>query len=89
MSEEPTLLVERDGPTVVLTMNRPERRNTLTLDMIVRLADAWDQVDGDDSIRCAILTGAGDVATAPAATCPTAGWAATSADEHRATEGRG
>jgi enoyl-CoA hydratase/carnithine racemase len=34
--------------------------NTLTLDMIVRLADAWDLLDGDASIRSAILTGAGD-----------------------------
>jgi len=59
---EPTdsLLVERQGPTVVLTMNRPEKMNTLNPDMIVRLADAWDLVDGDDSIRSAILTGAGD-----------------------------
>ena len=55
-----TLLVEREGPTVLLTMNRPEKMNTLTLDMIVRLADAWDLLDGDDTIRCAILTGAGD-----------------------------
>lgn len=56
----PSLIVERDGPVVVLTMNRPHRRNALSLDMIGRLADAWEMIDGDDSIRCAILTGAGD-----------------------------
>jgi enoyl-CoA hydratase len=39
-------------------MNRPERRNALSLDMIIRLADAWELVDGDDTIRAAILTGA-------------------------------
>jgi enoyl-CoA hydratase len=44
---------------VVVTMNRPERRNAMSLDMVGRLADAWDEVDGDDSVRCAILTGAG------------------------------
>ncbi len=59
---EPTLLVERDGPVLVLTMNRPERRNALTPDMLVRFADAWSLADGDDSILCVILTGAGDVA---------------------------
>ena len=56
---EPTLLVERDGPVLVLTMNRPARRNALVPDMIVRLADAWAMADADDSIRCVILTGAG------------------------------
>ena len=38
--EENSLLYERRGSTVVLTMNRPHRRNALSLDMIVRLADA-------------------------------------------------
>ena len=53
-----SLLFEREGPTVVLTMNRPERRNALSLDMLVRFADAWDAVDADDDIRAVILTGA-------------------------------
>ena len=58
MSTEPSLLFERRGPTVVLTMNRPERRNALSLDMIVRMADAWDAVEADDTVRSVILTGA-------------------------------
>jgi len=57
MSDE-SLLVERRGSTVVLTMNRPDRRNALSLDMIVRMADAWDAIDGDDGVRAAVLTGA-------------------------------
>jgi enoyl-CoA hydratase len=56
---EPTLLVEREGPVLVLTMNRPHRRNALVPDMLVRFADAWAMADEDDSIRCVILTGAG------------------------------
>jgi enoyl-CoA hydratase len=59
MSEEPTLLVEKDGPVLILTMNRPHRRNALVPDMLVRMADAWQMADEDDSIRCVILTGAG------------------------------
>jgi enoyl-CoA hydratase len=55
-----SLIYDRQGATVVLTMNRPERRNALSLDMLVRFADAWDAVDADDSIRSVILTGAGD-----------------------------
>ena len=56
--EEKSLVFDRQGHTVVLTMNRPERRNALSLDMLVRLADAWDAVDADDTIRAVILTGA-------------------------------
>jgi enoyl-CoA hydratase len=53
-----SLLYERQGSTVILTMNRPARRNALSLDMIVRMADAWEAIDADDTIRAAILTGA-------------------------------
>lgn len=59
MPEEPQLLVERDGSVVVLTMNNPRRRNALTPNMITLMADAWDEIDADDGIRVAVLTGAG------------------------------
>lgn len=59
MTAEPdSLLVDRDGPVVTVTMNRPTRRNALSIDMIVRMADAWDWIDADDSVRAVILTGA-------------------------------
>ena len=51
--------VERHGHTVVVTMNRPEAKNALSLPMLVGMADAWDEIDGDDDVRCAVLTGAG------------------------------
>jgi len=56
----PDLLMEREGPVVTLTMNRPERRNAMTLAMFARLADAWDEIDADPDVRVCILTGAGD-----------------------------
>ena len=56
--DAPDLIYDRQGHTVVLTMNRPARRNALSLDMLVRFADAWDAIDADDSIRSVILTGA-------------------------------
>lgn len=58
VTEDSSLLVERRGPTMVLIMNRPERRNALSLDMIVRMADAWAAIDADDTVRSVILTGA-------------------------------
>jgi enoyl-CoA hydratase len=42
-------------------MNRPEAKNALSPEMLVGMADAWDRIDSDDEIRCAILTGAGGV----------------------------
>jgi enoyl-CoA hydratase len=59
MAEPEHLVVEREGHTVVLTLNRPEARNAFSPNMLARLAEAWELVDADDEIRCAILTGAG------------------------------
>ncbi|HLG93002.1 MAG TPA: crotonase/enoyl-CoA hydratase family protein [Acidimicrobiales bacterium] len=53
------LLFERDGPVAIVTMNRPEAKNAFSTPMLVGMADAWEEIDGDDAIRCAILTGAG------------------------------
>ncbi len=55
----PHLLVEKDGPVLVVTMNRPESRNALSSEMIARMYDAWERVNNDDDVRVAILTGAG------------------------------
>lgn len=59
MSGTEHLTFERRGATAVVTMNRPESRNALSLPMLVGMADAWVEIDEDDDIRCAILTGAG------------------------------
>lgn len=59
MTDEPQLKMERAGSIVVLTMNNPRRRNALTPTMIALMAQAWDEIDADDGIRAAILTGEG------------------------------
>ncbi|WP_372729310.1 crotonase/enoyl-CoA hydratase family protein [Nocardioides sp.] len=55
----PHCLVEQTGHTLVITMNRPEARNALSGEMLELMSQAWDRVNTDDSIRVAILTGAG------------------------------
>jgi enoyl-CoA hydratase len=50
--------VERDGYVMVVTMNRPARKNAMTLTMFALMADAWQELSDDDELRCAILTGA-------------------------------
>jgi 2-(1,2-epoxy-1,2-dihydrophenyl)acetyl-CoA isomerase len=53
------LLAEiRDG-VAVLTMNRPSRRNALSLPMLAAMGDILAQVETDDAVRCVVLTGAG------------------------------
>ena len=59
MSEQPHVLLEREGHVLTVTMNRPESRNALSSEMVVRLSDAWDEINSDDEVRVAILTGAG------------------------------
>jgi enoyl-CoA hydratase len=49
-----------------VTLNRPEKKNALTPEMMVRLAEAWRDFRDDDGARVAILTGAGDIFTAGA-----------------------
>ncbi|MBL1117979.1 crotonase/enoyl-CoA hydratase family protein [Streptomyces sp. 110] len=53
------LIAERVGATLVLTLNRPEARNALSLPMLVGLYDGWTEADEDDAVRSVVLTGAG------------------------------
>src|SRR5688572_22933862 len=59
VSHAPHALVELVGHTLVVTMNRPEKRNALSGDMLAIMADAWDRVNADADVRVVILTGAG------------------------------
>jgi enoyl-CoA hydratase len=56
---EPAVLVEKDGPVLVVTLNRPEKRNAVNCEVMCRLYDAWVELDRDDALRVAILTGSG------------------------------
>jgi enoyl-CoA hydratase len=53
------LLTERDGHVLVVTMNRPDRRNALSLEMMQGMSHAWDEANADPDVRVVILTGAG------------------------------
>lgn len=56
--DEATVLVERRGPIVLITLNRPERRNGVTVAMCEEVYHAVQQVAQSDA-RVAILRGAG------------------------------
>jgi enoyl-CoA hydratase len=50
--------VDREGGVLVVTMNRPKRKNAMTLTTFALLADAWQELMEDDGLTCAVLTGA-------------------------------
>jgi enoyl-CoA hydratase/carnithine racemase len=50
---------EVDGHVLTITLDRPERLNAATSQMIGELVDVFDRSDGDDAVRAVIVTGAG------------------------------
>jgi enoyl-CoA hydratase/carnithine racemase len=55
------LTAERDGQVAILTLNRPERRNALSLDLMRELTRALDETARDAAIRTIVLAAAGKV----------------------------
>jgi methylglutaconyl-CoA hydratase len=56
----PVVLVEKQSPQItVLTLNRPERRNALTIELMAELTTAIEAADADPEQRILILRGAG------------------------------
>lgn len=56
---EPVLLREDQGPVTLLTLNRPEARNSLSAEMIAALDGAIAEIGGVDAVRAIVITGAG------------------------------
>ncbi|MEE4454076.1 enoyl-CoA hydratase/isomerase family protein [Novosphingobium resinovorum] len=52
----------RDGAIAVITIDRPEQRNALSLEVREGLRAAWARFEADAALRIAILTGSGDKA---------------------------
>src|SRR5690606_41530160 len=54
-----SVLVERDGAIVVLTLNRPDVLNALDLELSEALRTALRAAEADATVRCVVLRGAG------------------------------
>lgn len=52
-----TILVEREGPVAIVTLNRPQQLNALSYGLVKELALALESLDQDAEIRAIILTG--------------------------------
>src|SRR2546430_7350615 len=49
------ILLEREGSTALVTLNRPERRNALSLQMLEELTRCFREIGDDQQLRVAIL----------------------------------
>src|SRR5438034_1938616 len=58
MSEQAILTEERDG-ILIITINRPDARNSVNGDVANGMSEALDRLDSDDDLRVGIVTGAG------------------------------
>jgi enoyl-CoA hydratase len=58
MSDQAILTEDRDG-ILIVTINRPEARNSVNGDVANGMAEALDRLDADDDLRVGIVTGAG------------------------------
>jgi enoyl-CoA hydratase/carnithine racemase len=53
------LLVQRQGPVLTVTFNRPAQRNAMTWTMYDGLYEACERADADEDVRVMVLRGAG------------------------------
>lgn len=54
-----SVLLKRRDRVLQLTLNRPDSRNAINLEMAVAIAAALDELDGDDGLAAGVLSGAG------------------------------
>ncbi|MET0988278.1 MAG: enoyl-CoA hydratase-related protein [Steroidobacteraceae bacterium] len=55
-----TLLTSIDGPVARITFNRPEVRNAVNAEMLIAMREFLKHIERDTSVRCIVITGAGD-----------------------------
>jgi 2-(1,2-epoxy-1,2-dihydrophenyl)acetyl-CoA isomerase len=53
------LILEKDGPVAILTLNRPDKMNAINAEMRELFPRALQEVQEDDNLRALIITGAG------------------------------
>ncbi|HLI66620.1 MAG TPA: crotonase/enoyl-CoA hydratase family protein [Caulobacteraceae bacterium] len=59
MSDFETILYDVEDGIATITLNRPDKLNAFTTQMMVDMIAAFDRTDADDAVRVVIVTGAG------------------------------
>jgi Enoyl-CoA hydratase/carnithine racemase len=61
MIADEVLVSQVEDGAATVTLNRPAKRNALSIAVRDLVSDALDRLAADESVRCVVLTGAGDV----------------------------
>ena len=59
MDDDQAVLTERRGRVLLITLNRPDARNSVNAALAQGIAAALDELDGDDELQVGVITGAG------------------------------
>lgn len=66
MADHSAVLLEVSGPIAVLTLNRPDNRNSMTAELLDSFSAAIQQIKALPLLRCVVITGAGNCFSAGA-----------------------
>lgn len=66
MSQEPAVIHEIEDGIAVLTLNRPDNRNSMTPELLDRFSEVVGEVRAHPAVRCVVLTGRGSCFSAGA-----------------------
>lgn len=66
MSYSDAIVVERAGPVATVTLNRPAKRNALSIEMWRRMIALVDELDRDTAVKVVVVTGSGEAFAAGA-----------------------
>ncbi|MEI7513903.1 MAG: enoyl-CoA hydratase-related protein, partial [Betaproteobacteria bacterium] len=55
-----SIILKRDGAIATVTLNRPAALNALSAQMNLELSELTSELEGDESVRCVVIQGAGD-----------------------------
>jgi len=64
MSDRPVLRSAPGDGVVTLTLNRPDKKNALSIAVRDEMSDALDDLAGDEAVKTVVITGAGEVFSA-------------------------
>ena len=59
MSDAPPVLVEQDGPVGIIRLNRPDKFNCLSMDVMRRIAGGLDRFESDQTVRAVLIAAEG------------------------------
>ena len=59
-AEQQSIIIEQNGYTKKIIMNRPDKRNSLDEQMIIRITESINEFSEDDETKSVVITGKGD-----------------------------